>query len=311
MLRGGLAVLLALAACSPGTPGDGGDAVPAAQACGTFSGGTPGARTYLLAYYRPGGYPILFSQGGDSPSTVTPFETWAWKCGWRHAAGPDPQVWGYAMAYDPALRQTILVGARTMGWDGSRWIDLQVKPPLNLGSTTMVFDAARNVLLLVDSYPSGVNTWTFDGRSWKNAWAGGPANEAGAAVAYDPRSRTVMLFGGFASGSRGDQQVTWRWDGSSWTVLSPETSPPGGAAVMAFDEATRQMILVTWDGTTAGSVTWEWTGITWRQLGIAGPEYRLDAAMVFDPIRQDLFYWAGGAVWTYGGTWAQLPVVTS
>lgn len=306
MLRGGLAVLLTLAACSPSTPGGGGDAVPVAPACGTYSGGTPGTRTYLLAYYPPGGYPILFSQRADEPSTGTPFETWMWKCGWKHAAGPDPQVWGYAMAYYPALHQTILVGAKTMGWDGSSWIDLQVKPPLNLGTTSMVFDAARNVLLLVDSYPSGVNTWTFDGRSWKNLSTTGPANEAAAAVAYDPRSRAVLLFGGFASGYGGAQQVTWRWDGSSWTLLDPDTSPPGGPAVMAYDEATRQMILVTWDPTTAAPATWEWTGVTWRQLEIAGPQFNLAAEIVYDAARQDLFYFVDGEVWAYTGTWAQL-----
>lgn len=92
MPRGSLAVLLVLAACSPSTPGGDGDAVPVAQACTTYGGGTPGDRTSMLAYYRPGGYPILFSQGGDSPGTVTGFETWTWKCGWSRVAGPDAQL---------------------------------------------------------------------------------------------------------------------------------------------------------------------------------------------------------------------------
>lgn len=279
--------------------------MPVAQACNSYAGGTPGAYSGLLAYYRPGGYPLLISQGGDEQSTATLFETWEWKCGWQRATGPDPRVWGYAMADDPPLHMTILIGRKTWGWDGSGWLDLQIKPPVNVGSTSMVFDAAHQVLVLVDTYPTGVNTWTFDGRAWNKVSTSGPANEEGAALAYDPRSRTVVLFGGVSSTfGGGGYQTTWSWDGLRWRELNPDTSPPEGPAVMAYDDGTRQMILVTWD-----TATWEWTGTTWRQLTIDTPIYTTTAKLIYDSVRQQLFYWASGSVWTYAGTWVQVPLV--
>jgi len=286
--------LLALTACSDS---NGGPSAAAGQTCSSYSGGIPGSRAGMLAYYRPGGYPVLFSQGGDEPSTATAFATWIWRCGWTQAAGPDPNVWGYAMAYDPDLHETILVGVKTLGWNGLLWQDLHVAPPLNLGVMSMVFDEAHHVLVLTDAYRAGLNTWTFDGGAWRKASTSGPANAAGAALAYDPRSRAVLLFGA-PPGAIDDE--TWSWDGSAWHQLQPATSPPSGEAVMAFDEATRQMILVNWDQTT-----WEWTGATWRRLDVAAPNYNSTARMVYDSAHGRLFYWVSGAVWTYAGSWRQ------
>src|SRR5207248_1507557 len=75
-------------------------------------------------------------------------------------------------------------------------------------------------------------------------------------------------FGGLASAGHGAQQVTWSWNGSSWTLLQPDTSPLGAQAVMGYDESTRQMILLTQD-----RATWEWAGTNWKELQIAGPPF--------------------------------------
>lgn len=299
----GIGVVVACGPSSSGTDVQ----PPPAQSCTSYISGIPGQWSALLAYYKPGGYPILLSQRGDEMATRTPFETWAWKCGWKREAGSNAQVWGYAMADDPAVHVTVLAGAKTWGWDGSAWQDMQIKPPANVGETSMVFDAARDVLLLVDTFPYGVHTWTFDGRSWKEVATDGPADEEGAALAYDPRSRTVLLFGGSASNYVG-KQVTWSWDGSSWRLLTPDSSPPGGPAAMAYDEATRQMILVSFDLSSSGNRTWDWTGATWRRLGIDTPQFSPSVRMVYDSARQNVFFWDGASAWTYSGTWISVPV---
>jgi len=295
-----VAASILFGACSGGEP------APVVQSCTAHYNALPDAKYGLLAYYAAGAYPLLINDQLDS-SEISGSNTWMWKCGWQHVFGPDSQPSGYAMAYDPALRQTVLVGQRTMAWNGSGWVDLGAKPPLNLGSTSMVFDAARGVMVLVDSYASGVNTWTYDGRAWTKVSTSGPQDEAGAGVAYDPRTKAVILFGGLASAGHGAQQVTWSWNGSSWTLLQPDTSPPGAQAVMGYDEATRQMILLTQD-----QATWEWDGTNWKELQIASPPFGAYIGLIYDSAHQYLFLWAGGPdyqkgsqTWTYTGTWAQ------
>ena len=280
-----IATLPFLAACeSVGNA----DSVPMVADCSAQSALSPDGKQGVLAYYRPGGYPLLVNEQIDS-SDYTGQNTWKWGCGWSHASSPDPAQSGYAMAYDPALHMTVLAGHKTLGWDGTRWSDLHAAPPLNLGGTSMVFDEARGIIVLVDSFPSGVNTWTLDGHSWKRVSTAGPQNEAGAGVAHNPLSRTIMLSGGGAAEGQGGQQATWSWDGSSWTLLQPADSPAGATSVMAYDAATRQMILLTQD-----SQTWNWSSSTWNQLNIASPPLVPGGRIVYDPARRQVLLWQAG-----------------
>jgi hypothetical protein len=73
--------------------------------------------------------------------------------------------------------------------------------------------------------------------------AGGPSGRFGAAVAYDPATHEVILFGGRDSSGKvlGD---TWAWNGSSWRLLQPASSPPARAgAGMAWDSASGRLVL--------------------------------------------------------------------
>lgn len=101
-----------------------------------------------------------------------------------------------------------------------------------------------------------------------------PVSGAGFAVADDPATGQVVLFGG-----RFDYNNTWIWNGVRWSLAHPAQSPPGRAsASLAYDPLTKQLILF---GGTAVPVpptteccftgadlndTWAWTGTTWREL---------------------------------------------
>jgi hypothetical protein len=71
-------------------------------------------------------------------------------------------------------------------------------------------------------------------------------------MAYDPATATVLLFGGI-SGDRAPASAmlpvtalgdTWSWNGTTWTKLSPATSPAARyGASMAYDPATEAMLL--------------------------------------------------------------------
>ena len=298
-MRAGCALMaagMALVGCQPA--GQVPAPNPVARVCSGVSAPSPVMPDGLVAYDRGAGYAIVVSQltGVDQPADLG---TWKWSCTWSRLTGPDAAPVGYAMAYDPALQMTILLGQKTMGWDGSRWTDLHATPPLNLGGTTLLFDAARNAMVLVDSYRSGVNTWTFDGHSWKKASTTGPQNAAGLGVAYDPRSKAVIAFG--AGG-------TWRWDGKSWTLLHPPSSPDDEASALAYDEATSQMILINQAGQT-----WSWDGSSWTQLPLDGPLFSEPGGLVYDAAGRQLIlwmtwkFWERSQTWTYSGDWAELP----
>ena len=69
-----------------------------------------------------------------------------------------------------------------------------------------------------------------------------PSLRAGAAVASDPASDHVVLFGGsFSMNSFND---TWTWDGTTWTRQNPAASPATGVnPAMAYDAATGSVVL--------------------------------------------------------------------
>src|SRR5689334_18573738 len=72
--------------------------------------------------------------------------------------------------------------------------------------------------------------------------ATGPSARSGAAMAYDPATGDVVLFGG-KSGNVALSD-TWLWNGSTWTeVLLSTKPPPLFFASMAYDATTGNVVL--------------------------------------------------------------------
>jgi hypothetical protein len=100
--------------------------------------------------------------------------------------------------------------------------------------------------------------------------ADGLPRRSGFALAWDPVSRRLLLFGG----EEADQHVandTWAWDGRSWAQLPTAVRPPFGlAAAMAVDPHSGRLLLVGGtDGTSNTGVnggTWTWDGTSWHRL---------------------------------------------
>lgn len=129
--------------------------------------------------------------------------------------------------------------------------------------------------------------------------AGSPAARAGAAMAYDDATHTVVLFGG--EGSSGDLSDTWTWDGSAWTQLHPTTAPtPRRDAAMAYDPVSHDLLLYGGHSGDAGwsgyapqggepngilSDTWAWDGTGWARIASKGPVLTLSRPlMATDPV---------------------------
>lgn len=132
--------------------------------------------------------------------------------------------------------------------------------------------------------------------SWAQAPAASqPGGLAGAAMAYDPATGQLVLYGG--EGAGGYSSATWIWSGSKWTEAEVD-SPPGALAGehMAYDALTQQFLL--YGGTTAGGSnsdeTWSWDGSNWT-LAFGGnqPDGLSSASMAYDAATGQLVLFGG------------------
>jgi putative cell wall-binding protein len=129
------------------------------------------------------------------------------------------------------------------------------------------FAFALSVLLtaycLIASLPAAAVAATSGTPSWSQlAVSSPPHGRAGAAMGFDPATGQLLLQGGYYYSGVEPQHVsdTWTFDGASWsqhiTTVAPDTS---GAVKMAYDPASRQMVL------SDGSGTWTWNGSQWTR----------------------------------------------
>ena len=109
--------------------------------------------------------------------------------------------------------------------------------------------------------------WDFDGTSWRllsPPVRPSPRFDA----AFVRLGDKLVLFGGRPPSSSPVSPLneTWEWDGTTWTQLSPPTSPPPRYGHFM---AEAQGKLVLFGGLVSSSSplsdTWEWDGTTWTQ----------------------------------------------
>jgi hypothetical protein len=146
-------------------------------------------------------------------------------------------------------------------------------------------DPATHQIVMFGGIDSYATTWLWDGHRWSLAHpAISPPGRFGAAMAYDPLARVVVLYGGrLGPGDVVDD--TWTWDGTTWRELDNGTgSPPSGeGSAMAWDDRVSEMLLVSSNGGLGGQ-TWRWKGNRWvRQLGGDLPSGTIVVAMAAGP----------------------------
>jgi len=192
--------------------------------------------------------------------------------GWD--GNPPPQI-GAGLAYDPLRAETILYGGivpteglnvgrsdETWAWDGEAWTRLEPEDPEGdgnppgLDNLSLAYSRANGALLLHGGLTAqGVvsETWLWNGSGWR-LWEekdpegdGGPGARDEYAMAFDPVSEQVLLYGGRNSQESLDD--TWAWTGDSWRRLVPDDSQPDGnppplvGAAMACDPVRNRMVL--------------------------------------------------------------------
>jgi hypothetical protein len=201
-------------------------------------------------------------------------------------------------------------------WDGQNWHWLPAvgDSPSGWGEQ-MAYDRAHDSLvLLLDELRGTTATWIFDGTRWtRETTSLAPSIRQHAGLAYDPRSRTILLQGGVVSGGSDPVNDTWSWDGVTWRQLKPASAPGGGFSSLAYDTADGQMILlqdqfVCQPACVDSVSTWSWDGANWTRLHPATqPQRWANTGLTYDAAHRDLIVTteAGqGATGTETWVWA-------
>jgi hypothetical protein len=193
---------------------------------------SPPARAYAaMAFDAVSGQLLLF--GGYNSQEAPLADTWDWTGRtWQRLAdvGPGP-LFGAAMAYDPATRQVLLFGGSsrrfapsvsgtTWSWSGSAWHALTpAESPPARSQSSLAYDALVGEVVLFGGVgrqslaarqPHVLDdTWKWLGGTWEKVDATPrPLGRAAAAMAYDPATGQVVLFGG-ADESLAPLDDTW------------------------------------------------------------------------------------------------------
>lgn len=201
-----------------------------------------------------------------------------------------------ALVYDENLKKTVFFGGfdidqnykdDTWTWDGTNWTEVRRDRPPNRGMHAMWYDPLQKRTILyggvgredVEEHVKRFSDmWAFNGNGWtKIPVTTTPGERLGPQYAVDPNTGKVLLFGGLVhalrdpknerSGHQFYDNETWQWDGASstWTKLSPTTSPSARQnGRLAYDPVAQRLVLF---GGFAGfffSDLWSWTGTTWE-----------------------------------------------
>jgi hypothetical protein len=230
-------------------------------------------------------------------STIYEWDGATWKS--FTALKKTPSLRHFAsMVYDAKLKKVVLFGGYesnnyrndTWTWNGTEWTELSIsnkKRPPHRGLTSMWYDPLQQKTIVYGGLGrASINEkvtrysdmWAFNGTEWtKLDVATTPGTRFGAAIAVNPVTGKLLLFGGLRSEALDEDAIrqyfdkdTWEWNGadSKWTLLAanPDTVGPDTRenASMAWDPVAGSMIL--YGGYADGfyrSDLWTWDGQDW------------------------------------------------
>jgi Kelch motif len=246
------------------------------------------------------------------------------------SATPPPRS-GAGVAADDVHQFIVLFGGRssdsgllgdTWTWDGRQWTERHPShSPSPRSAVAMSTDPDGGGVLLVGGVDEDgrvlSDNWEWDGADWRSLPVQpGPAR-AGAVMTFDPIAGHIVLVGGQGGGAA----TTWVRTAGAWEARVPDQAPPSCASSsMAYDDAVREVVLVTVHGCGGQAVTtWTWDGHAWtRQSPDPSPPPAAGSALAYDDGSQQLVLFSPGpdpahpclgrATWTWDGfTWTAHP----
>jgi hypothetical protein len=224
------------------------------------------------------------------------------------------------------------------------WSQLPSTSAPKFDTALMTYDSNDGYTILFGGCGTQSNqTWTYRDGQWANVTlaVAPPAREAGS-LAYDPSSKSVVLFGGYVyfnlsngAGYRSDD--TWEFQGGAWRNVTASLTPPARDLYgMSSDGTDGYVVLFGGSGAgfhnaTSGSCcptlsdTWTFRGGEWTNVTTSiGPSPRTSPAFADDPASHASILFGGqdaGAggmggqagllsnAWRYSaGTWQNLTI---
>jgi hypothetical protein len=127
------------------------------------------------------------------------------------------------------------------------------------------------------------DTWVLRGDTWQRRNVPGPSSRAEAAMAWDPRRRRIVLFGGYVRNPEGRTRLadTWEWDGKSWRQVASDGPAARNGAALAYDEERGRIVLSGGPPAFVPAETWEWDGTSWREMPPPHPSSRFNPVMIY------------------------------
>lgn len=242
------------------------------------------------------------------------------------------------MAYDPSIEQILLFGgvtnAATWTFDGSDWQEQSTTgaPPQLAGAAMAYYPVSSPPVMILygGADTEGITrdtTYAYTNNAWYQVTvAASPPPVSQPSMAYDPALGELVLFGGYDSSTGQTVDGTWAFNGSTWTELSPATSPSARyGAQMAYDPATGQIVLfggASGDSSATLNDTWTFDGSDWsEELPANSPPGTCLGSLVYDATENALVLFGGlevpangpvASTWTYdGSTWTQQAPATT
>lgn len=174
--------------------------------------------------------------------------TWFWtQQGWQQQFPPVDPPWQMrqALCHDPLRGLVVMFGFNgTWEWDGSVWhrrlTAVAPRVATSLAPVSAVYDPTASLVRLVVATTAGNQEWTWNGTDWQQVAAPGLPTGGEFELAFDERTRRVLLLG--AAGTWARTSTGWQLVGIAPTSLQAVIDP--------FTGVLRTWQQGTWQGFT-------------------------------------------------------------
>ena len=264
----------------------------------TAPGSKPSQRyAHAMAFDGSRGKAVVFG-GWDISTGGFLSDLWEWdptSGAWTErlsdssAAGPAGRLYASMISIDASARIEIVAGAVVSNPYGPYGTGGSYIGPLPIGYYGIT--GSREVWELDPAAATYVD---------RTAPLDLPSVRSNHAMAYNPSTGKVYVFGGYQSNMTTTAlDDLWAWDGTTWAQVATAGGPMArGDAGLAYDPVRKSLILfggTSYYGSQVFSDTWEWTSAGgWSQLATTGsPDGLYGHGMVTDTIRGKILLFGG------------------